>query len=347
MSVFLDNFFRLNKKCRLYSIISFVCLLATFSVKAQDPQFTQFYATPLYLNPAFTGLTYEHRFSANYRNQWPGVKRAYTTYMATYDYNISNLNSGIGFFALQDRAGTSNLVTSQNGLNFAYRIKVGRFSEARAGLQISMVQKKLDNTRLLFNDQLITGSAVSQDALSIDKINYLDVGVGGLFNSTNYWAGFAVKHINQPNASMVGDILPLPLFVSIHGGYRYIISARGAGKTKLEEFVSASVHYRHEQKYDQLDIGAYYFKQLVNLGIWYRGLPFKKYKPGYPNRESISLLVGLEIPDKNFRIGYSYDLTVSSLRINNSQGAHEVSIVYEIARKHKRNKRVLVTCPKF
>lgn len=328
------------------SIVILFITLCT-SVKAQDPQFTQFYATPLYLNPAFTGLTYEHRFSANYRNQWPGVKRAYSTYMATYDYNISNLNSGIGFFALQDRAGTSNLVTSQNGLNFAYRIKVGRFSEARAGLQISMVQKKLDNTRLIFNDQFITGAAVSQDALNIDKINYLDVGVGGLFNSTNYWAGFAVKHINQPNASMVGDILPLPLFLSVHGGYRYIISARGAGKTKLEEFVSASVHYRHEQKYDQLDIGAYYFKQLVNLGIWYRGLPFKKYKPGYPNRESISLLVGLEIPDKNFRIGYSYDLTVSTLRINNSQGAHEVSIVYEIARKHKRNKRVLVTCPKF
>ncbi len=327
------------------NVILFVIL--STSIKAQDPQFTQFYATPLFLNPAFTGLTYEHRFTANYRNQWPGVKKTYSTYMVTYDYNISGLNSGIGFYSLQDRAGTSNLVTSQNGANFAYRVKVGKFSEARAGLQLAMVQKKLDNTKLIFNDQFVTGSSISQDALSIDKINYLDVGVGGLFNTTNYWAGFAIKHINQPNASMLGNIEPLPLFISVHGGYRYIISARGSGKTKLEEFVSASVHYRHEQKYDQLDIGAYYFKQLINVGIWYRGLPFKKYKAGYPNRESISLLVGLEIPDKNFRIGYSYDLTLSKLGINNTQGSHELSLVYEIAKKHKRNKRVLVTCPKF
>ena len=331
------------KKC----VLTLLCIIFYTIAKAQDPQFTQFYATPLYLNPAFTGLTYEHRFTANYRNQWPGVKRAYTTYMATYDYNISGLNSGIGFFLLQDKAGSSNLVTTQSGFNFAYRIKVGKFAEARAGLQLVNVQKKLDNTKLIFNDQFITGSAISQDAISIDKISYLDVGLGGLFNSTNYWGGFALKHINQPNASMVGNIEPLPLFMSVHGGYRYIITARGAGKTKLEEFVSASVHYRHEQKYDQLDIGAYYFKQLINIGIWYRGLPFKKYKPGYASRESIALLLGLEIPDKNLKIGYSYDLTVSKLSINNTLGAHELSLVYEIAKKHKRNRRVLVTCPKF
>lgn len=342
MSLLIDS--AVLKKSYLIFVFN---LFLSFRLFSQDPQFTQFYATPLFLNPAFTGLTYEHRFSANYRNQWSGVKHAYSTYMAAYDYNVSNLNSGIGGYILQDRAGTSNLVTLQIGLNLAYRIKVGKYSEARAGMQLTMVQKKLDNTKLLFNDQLVTGSAVSQDALSIDKINYLDVGVGALFNSSNYWLGFAAKHINQPNASMVGDIQPLPVFVSVHGGYRYIITARGAGKTKLEEFVSASVHYRHEQKYDQFDIGGYYFKQLINVGIWYRGLPFKKYKPGYPNRESISLLIGLEIPDKNFRIGYSYDLTLSTLRINNTQGAHEVSIVYEIAKKRKRNKRVLVTCPKF
>ncbi|MEO6304443.1 MAG: PorP/SprF family type IX secretion system membrane protein, partial [Bacteroidia bacterium] len=181
------------------------------SLLAQDPQFTQFYAAPLYLNPAFTGLTYEHRFSANYRNQWPGIKTAYSTYMATYDYNISNLNSGIGAFVLQDRAGTSNLVTTQTGVNFAYRVKLGKYTEARGGVSLVMNQKKIDYTRLIFNDQFVTGSSVSQDAVSADKISYFDMGIGGLFNSTNYWFGFAARHINQPNASMVGDIQPLPV----------------------------------------------------------------------------------------------------------------------------------------
>ena len=125
------------------------------------------------------------------------------------------------------------------------------------------------------------------------------------------------------------------------------MSALGSGKTKLEEFISASINIRAQQKYSQLDIGAYYFKQLFNVGLWYRGLPLKKYKPGYPTRESVAVLVGVEVPDKNFRVGYSFDVTISRLGLNSSYGAHEISIVYEIAKKRKRTKRVLVSCPKF
>lgn len=334
---------------RSKKIISFLFVAGTLLMHGQDPQFTQFYASPLYLNPAFTGLTYEHRFSMNGRVQWPGIKTAFSTGMVAYDYNASKLNSGIGGYIVYDRAGTSNLITQQEGFNFAYRIKINKYSEFRAGISFAMTQKRLDYTNLVFNDQLSSGagSGPSKDALSIEKINYVDMGLGCLYNSTNYWLGGSAKHLNQPNSSMVGSAEALPIYASLHGGYRYIISARGSGRTKLEEFVSASFLYKHELKYDQFDIGAYYFKEFLNLGIWYRGLPFKHYKPGYTNRESIALLVGLEIPDKNFRIGYSYDLTVSKLGLNNSKGAHEISLVYEVAQKRKRNKRSLVSCPKF
>lgn len=328
-------------------IYSFLMFMSCLTLLAQDPQFTQFYASPIYLNPAFTGLTYEHRFALNYRNQWPGVNTAYTTYMASYDYNISNLNSGIGIIALQDRAGSSNLVTTQYGVNYAYRVKIDKYSEVRGGLSMSMVQKKIDNTHLLFNDQLITGSPTSTVISGGQKTNYADLGVGGLYNSPTLWFGIAAKHINQPNTSLVGNVEALPVSLSIHGGYRYIISARGAGKTKLEEFVSASANFRRENKYDQFDIGAYYFKNILNFGLWYRGLPLKHYKAGYTNRESVAILIGFEIPDKNLRIGYSYDITVSRLGLNKTYGAHELSMVYEVAKKRKRNKRVLVSCPKF
>ena len=285
---------------------------------AQEPKFTQFYAAPLYLNPAFIGLTYEHLFTANYRYQWPGIKTAFTTYMATYDYNVSNMNSGIGGFILQDRSSTSNLVTTMGGVNYAYCVKVGKYSECRGGVSLVMNQMEIDNTKLIFNHKFITGSSVSQDALALDKVSYFDLGLGALFNSTNYWIGFSGRHLNQPNESMVCNIERSTISGCIHGGYRYVITARGSGKTKLEEFVSASFNIRHEQKHDQLDIGAYYFKSFVNFGLWYRGLPIKKYKPGYPNRESLALLVESEIPDKNFRVGYSYDATISNLKINNT-----------------------------
>lgn len=212
---------------------------------------------------------------------------------------------------------------------------------------LSMCQKKLDNTTLLFNDQLISGAPVSNSAGSIQKVSYADLGVGALYNSAKYWVGFAAKHINQPNTSLVGNVEAMPIYLSVHGGYRYIISARGSNKTRFEEFVSASVHYTRQQKYDQFDIGGYYFKSFLNVGLWYRGLPLKHYKPGYPNNESVAILIGYEQPDKNFRIGYSFDMTVSKLGLNKTAGAHEISMVYEIAQKRKRNKRVLVSCPKF
>jgi type IX secretion system PorP/SprF family membrane protein len=324
----------------------FVLICVFHSTKAQEIQFTQFYATPMFLNPAFAGLTYERRFSANYRNQWPGIKRTYTTYMAAYDHNVSDLNSGIGGFILQDFAGTSNLVTTQGGANLAYSVKVNKTSEVRAGLMIAMTSKKLDNTSLIFNDQFVTGSPTSIDYKS-EKINYLDMGAGALYNTTFYWIGASARHINQPNVSMLGNVEVLPVYVSVHGGFRYIMNSSGLSHTKLEEFISASFNYRHEQHYDQLDIGAYYFRSFLNVGLWYRGLPFKRYKPGYPNRESIAVLIGLEIPDKNFRVGYSYDITVSPLGITNTQGSHEISLVYEVAKRHKKTRRVLVSCPKF
>ncbi|MGM0478992.1 MAG: type IX secretion system membrane protein PorP/SprF, partial [Bacteroidota bacterium] len=37
------------------------------TVRAQDPQFSQFYANPIYLNPAFAGSHGCPRFAANYR----------------------------------------------------------------------------------------------------------------------------------------------------------------------------------------------------------------------------------------------------------------------------------------
>ena len=312
---------------------------------AQDPQFTQFYAAPMYLNPAFTGVTYEHRFVANYRNQWPGVSKAYQTYMASYDYNLSDIKSGIGVIAMQDRAGTAGLTHTQFGVNYAYHFNITKLTEIRAGASISYNMKRLDFNKLKFNDQITTGSSVSQDAVYYEQLNYMDIGLGALLNSDQYWLGFSAKHINQPNASMMGDRIPLPVSISLHGGYRYVIERKG--RFEFRRYVSPVFNYRHEAKYDQLDIGLYYYHQPLNFGVWYRGIPFKKYAPTYNSSESICFLVGTDITDYGLRIGYSYDLTISKLGIINTIGAHEISIIYEIAKKKKKTRKVLVSCPKF
>ncbi len=335
-----------NKPLRLFSkLLPVVMLWMAVSVRAQDAQFTQFYASPMYLNPAFTGLTFEHRFVANYRNQWPGVKTAYQTAMVTYDYNMTDLNSGLGFTVMQDRSGTAGLTHTQVGACYSYHFKINKFAEIRMGANLNFNMKRIDFTKLRFNDQIATGSGVSIEATHYEPLNFMDFAAGALLNSNEYWLGLSARHLTQPNSSMVGDKVPLPLSISLHGGYRFILEQKS--RVDLRKYVSPAFNLRHEAKYDQLDIGVYYFHMPLNVGLWYRGLPFKKYAPTYGNRESIALLIGLDLSPRLVRIGYSFDLTVSRLGIANSLGAHELSIIYEIAKKRKRNKRVLVSCPKF
>lgn len=314
------------------------------SVKAQDAQFTQFYAAPMYLNPAFTGVTYEHRFVANYRNQWPGISKTYQTFMASYDYNMSDINSGLGITVMQDRAGTAGLTHTQFGVNYAYHFKVSKLAEIRMGANLNYNMKRLDFSKLKFNDQITTGSNISNEAANYEQLNFMDFAAGALLNSTEYWLGFSAKHLTQPNSSLTGDRVPLPLSLSLHGGYRFIIEQKSK---EIKRYFSPAFNYRHEQKYDQLDIGVYYYHLPLNVGLWYRGLPFKTYAPTYSSREAIAVLVGFDITEYNLRVGYSYDITISKLGISNSLGAHEISLVYEIAKRKKKTRRVLVSCPKF
>src|SRR4051812_14773105 len=91
-------------------ILIFVGLSGT--ALAQDPEFTQFYANPLYLNPAFAGSTRCPRIALNYRNQWPALSGTYVTYSASYDQYVDALGGGIGLLVLNDKAGEGTLSTS-------------------------------------------------------------------------------------------------------------------------------------------------------------------------------------------------------------------------------------------
>lgn len=306
------------------------------SLRSQDLQFTQFNSTVLYLNPAFTGLTKEHRFLAAYRNQWPGVKKSFVNYMVAYDYNLLRQNSGIGGYVMQDVAGTSNLSNTQVNLNYSYKLALNDKIDLRGGIQLGFHQKKYATSKLVFNDQLITGSSVSQDAVTANPVSIFDAGAGLLLSSEAFWFGFSAKHLTQPNVSLTGGKEVLPLLMSAHGAYK-IIFARGEGDVP-SQYLSFLFNYRHQAIHDQLDFGAQYFHKIVSFGVWYRGLPVKTYNPGYTNSESIAALIGVEQMGGKLKFCYSYDYTISKLTSTSTSGAHEISIIYELYRGSARKK---------
>ena len=94
---------------------------------AQDPIFTQFYANPLYLNPALAGASMCPRVNLNYRNEWPGIDgTTYATYSASYDQHIEALSGGLGLLITHDNAGQGTLSTTNVSGMYSFLLPVSR-----------------------------------------------------------------------------------------------------------------------------------------------------------------------------------------------------------------------------
>ena len=333
-------------KIRLKAIL-LLSMLSIFIVSsAQDMQFTQFNAAPLYLNPGFTGSTIEHRIASSYRNQWSGIPGGYTNYVLSYDYNMAEYNSGVGFLLAREQAGTGNLGNTEVALLYSYHFRLNKNILIQPGIKFNYITRGVDFQKLIFNDQLANGGGISSDDIDLEKISYMDVSTGVLLYSEFYWFGMAFNHMNQPNQSLTNEESPLYFKFSAHGGYKYKIE--GSDSRSTTKYLNFAFQYKAQQKFDQLDLGMYYSHDPLVFGIWYRGIPLIKSYEEVVNNDAIALLIGYTMKDYNLSIGYSYDVTISRLATNSS-GSHEISLVYEIAsRKSKRRRRkFFVPCAKF
>src|SRR6478735_598008 len=103
----------------LFSILVFTVFFS--ELKAQDPQFTQFYANPLYLNPAFAGTARCPRICMNYRNQWPNLSGNYVTYSFSGDMHVDALGGGLGVLVTTDDQARGTLKTTNASLLYSYQ----------------------------------------------------------------------------------------------------------------------------------------------------------------------------------------------------------------------------------
>ena len=320
--------------------------VAAVRVIAQDPQFSQFYAAPQYLNPALTGNTHQDRIALNYRLQWPGVQPGYETYMFAYDHRFSTVNAGLGGMVMHDKAGTSGLTFTTVAMNYSYEARINYRRAIRGGLRVGYTMRGVDPGGYLFADQVIRDNAAATiEPNLVERINYLDLAAGGMYYTENFWAGVSINHLNKPNQSlMIDGEARLPMRTSVDVGYRFPIDGRRLSKS--ERRMTIASHYKAQGKWDQLDLGFYIDNERLTAGLWYRGLPaLKAYKPGYGNSDAVILMVGYQT-ENQLRFTYSYDITISKMTMK-SGGAHEISLIYEWPRKAKNRKHKVVPCPKF
>jgi type IX secretion system PorP/SprF family membrane protein len=330
-------------------IVTYYLLFISVLAQAQDPEFSQYYSAPLYLNPAFSGTASGHRLISNYRNQWPGVGNGFVTYAFSYDYNLQQYNSGLGVLVIVDKAGTAGLKSTQFNFQYAYKVHLGPKWMFSSGLNFGLVNRSTDFNNLIFGDELnFDGNTpgTSPDRRNLDNVTYFDFGAGGLLYSRTVWLGFSAAHLNKPNRSMLNDESIVPIKTTVHGGVR-IPLYRGLKRREHTAAIAPSFVYKKQGDFDQLDMGLYFLYEPIVLGLWYRGIPIQQNISDNINHDAAVVIIGFQL--EKIELSYSYDVTLSELGTA-AGGAHEIAIKYKLGtsgniKTKKREK--FIPCPTF
>lgn len=339
----------------------FALIVGSLQLGAQDIHFSQFYLSPLNLNPAMTGvMNCNVRLVANYRNQWSSIlkQNAYNTYSASYDQRIpvgryDFFGVGASFFG--DVAGESNFSTLQGKLSASYSKRMGGYRKTShylvAGAEAGVNQRSVDFQNLRWGnewDQVGSGFNSGTSGEIFDDTNFIfaDFSAGlmwfSVFDEDNsFFIGGAFHHLNQANVSF-NENGAEPLFSRItgHVGGEFMVADRlGLVPGVIVMFQGPSFETNFGTSLKFLLSGNRRNYQAFQIGAWMR---ISNHFDSSLTGDAVILSTKFDYQD--FSIGFSYDLNVSELRgASNGNGAFEFSLVHKICGSENRN----VYCPNF
>lgn len=319
-------------------LILLLALAAGISVKAQDPEFTQYYAHPMYLNPAFTGSSPCPRAIAMHRNQWPAIPGGFITSATGYDAYSKTLSGGLGVHVLSDVVGDGTIISNQISAAYSYHLRVDRKWALRAGIEMGFRQKTLRWDNLVFGDQIDSRYGFIFPTNEIQRggdVKNLTIATGLIAHTDKSWIGFSAHHLNQPNESFIYGTSRLPMKLSFHAGTKLEIER---GRYVDSWYFSPNFLYRRQGEFNQANLGFYISGESLTFGVWYRGIVFTDYT------DSFILNAGFRTEKLNF--GYSYDLTVGQLTPNTG-GSHEISIRLNLECRPAKAILREIPCPDF
>ncbi|MCB0514838.1 MAG: PorP/SprF family type IX secretion system membrane protein [Chitinophagales bacterium] len=327
-------------------IITFLLIGCFFSPKswAQDPEFSQFYAAPLHLNAAMIGFGEAPRFVANFRDQQVSFGNAFITTALSYDQHFYKYNSSIGAMLLVDIAGQV-LYNYQFAAMYAYQLQLNNNLYLKVGLQAGVVNQSISTAELIYRDMLdpFSGQATQTTAetpLEQNSITKFDAGAGICLYNDGFYMGTSVKHITAPNVSFSDNQDQSNILhrrYSIHAGKTFYLGKNRIGGEPF--YIVPNILGIQQADFSQLNVGAYMGKELFYGGLWFRHT--------FHNPDALIVLLGMKI--NMFKIGYSYDFTVSGIKTN--AGAHELSLTLDLGKdpyyKKKERLRNSANCPQM
>jgi type IX secretion system PorP/SprF family membrane protein len=343
------------------SAVLLLALLATLlgapAARAQDPGFSQFFASPLTLNPALTGkFNGVVRIAGNYRNQWPAINNAFITSTISVDAPIltnklpDHDTWGIGFLAMNDRTASGILNSNYFSVSTAYHKALDEdgYHSIGVGFQGTYANQSLDGTRLTFEDGLqLDGTFLRSPTEAINsefvQVHYFDANLGFLYNAStngnnNFYLGASAYHLNHPKASFLGvDTINVPTRITLHGGGFFPITG-SASTIYVSGLVSNQAGARQyvmggawasAASTDETDPINFY------VGAWVR----------FTNNTTDAFIPYVGLDYNSFSLGVTYDVNISPLQsASQSRGGIEISLIYI---KKSSNGKHGIPCPRF
>ena len=299
---------------------------------AQDLHFSQYFNSPLLVNPANTGFNpdYDFRVGGNYRNQWASVGNPYKTMSLWGDAKLftnrfENGWVGVGASLFKDMAGSGSLTSTSGFASVAYHQMLGYNSLLSGGFSVGFTSKRIDVSKLSFDNQwngrFFDISIPSNEPFAYSQTSYFDLQMGinyAYFASEKVYfnAGISVMHINMPRESFFD-----PTVSDNRLARRYTAFVNSNIKVQDMWIVNPNIYVsKMGNAWETVvgfnanrDLSGDGLQQLI-LGLYYR------------NKDAIIPMFGYQVNDMKFTV--NYDATISSLgSLNGTRGAYELSIV--------------------
>jgi type IX secretion system PorP/SprF family membrane protein len=323
-------------------------LLIGFSLKAQDIHFSQFYYSPINLNPSLSGqFNGDYRIVFNHRSQWRSVTQPYKTFGVSADaanilakQNIQGVNAG--FATIYDRTGDSKFTTFKMNLSGGYskNLTSDSIHSVSIGLQTGITQRSINYDALSFDNQYngykYDPNLSSRETFANDGRIYPNLNLGFSYSfhpkaRQRYTAGMSFFNLTSPKQSFFNDN-------SIRLDRRALFFVTTDFMITPEIDLMPGLQFQRQGKFSELLVGSNMRYRLDGItaitgGFWYR------------NKDATYVTAGLEYD--NITVGVSYDFNISTLKpASNLRGGLEIAVIY-IFRKFRPEIKYYKVCPNY
>ena len=289
--------------------IIFLCYASTIVYGQQLPHYSLYMLNEVIINPAALSKEKDNKITFMLRDQWGSFPGAPTTQSISYNY-LNNKKYKRGISVMNDVTGPISIINAK--VSGSFSIPISDANRFAVGVSATFMQYSIDNSKIILS------SSTTDNALSsgFDKAMGHSFAIGSYYYSPNYFIGLSVPNIfgSSLDISESSEDNKLEDHYYINGGYN--INLKNNNK------IIPSLMLKK--------IGGLPFQLDINLRGGYHDFLWAGIS--YRTEDAVVALFGVNYDRSS--LGYSYDITTSSIRIPSS-GTHGLVYSYRFIKKKK------------